>query len=205
MTRAKTIIRIINLLLHRSTVQFSDIAKMAEVSPRTVYRIVNDISESGIPIVYDREYKSYRILSGYNIDLNDISLHDTLLIYIALLSLKQRVNEEYGKEIAEVVRKLSVRQPQAVDDILGELVSNGISAKPKDDLSSFISRIVTKVAVVLSGKLRLITNSKDNGKQQLTMSNPSLKYKGEWFIQGTTNTKHKEIKLSKVLRAKVVQ
>lgn len=110
-------LRVLRLVAGHGRWSPEDIAKELECSVRTVYRDVDVLSNSGIPITYDRETLSYRLQPGFKfpgLTLDPQPGEVTARDLDRLLRSVQSFLAE-GRKVAEtleaICRRLEARRP----------------------------------------------------------------------------------------------
>lgn len=118
------LISIIMLLLQYKKISATKLAKMFEVTPRTIYRDVEAISLAGIPIVsYPGVNGGISIMEGYKIEKKLFTLSDISTLLIGLGGIHSTMSSE---EILNAMAKLKGLVPEdQIRDI--ELKSNQIA------------------------------------------------------------------------------
>ena len=57
--RLKTLRRLHDLIRRKSTGNYQDLSRRLDVSPATLYRLLDQMKEMGAPIVYNRSRKAF--------------------------------------------------------------------------------------------------------------------------------------------------
>jgi predicted DNA-binding transcriptional regulator YafY len=101
------------LLLNRKRVSAKELAERFEVSLRTVYRDVEAINQSGIPIIsYTGSSGGYEIMDRYRLDRQLLSLEELKSIIIALRGFQTTLDELKIGSLLDKVGALLVKSEQ---------------------------------------------------------------------------------------------
>lgn len=91
-------------LLNQPRVSATALAERFEVSLRTIYRDMDAINQSGIPIVsYPGADGGYEIMSSYRIDKQVLTLDDFASIYTALRGIRTATDSEEDHELLDKI------------------------------------------------------------------------------------------------------
>jgi predicted DNA-binding transcriptional regulator YafY len=184
MAKYKNILHILNLLCNRMYVPVKTMTSVCDVSKRTIYRYIQEISEANLPVYYDTKLGGYRLLQKENLHIDAIRTEEAVLIISALKFLSFYVNERYKALIGDTINKFATSQPLEFEEILRVInlsIENSSTAK---DYSVNISSILIQTAILFNKKIRLTVKSrkKGKGKSSIEIDNPSLWFKRSWNI-----------------------
>jgi predicted DNA-binding transcriptional regulator YafY len=113
-------------LLTKKRVTASDLASRFEVSVRTIYRDIDLINQSGIPVAsFSGTDGGFEIMNGFFLSKQHFSIDDFSVIYSLLKGMEGAVG---GNAFATLVNKLSSLQPALLDE--------GLQKKIVFDMSS---------------------------------------------------------------------
>lgn len=204
MIRYDRLITLLTLLHNRTYVTREQISKVCDVSERTVYRYINKLSMSNIPIYYDRAVGGYRLNSPSNIAANYLGLSDTIILKCALKYLEQRLNGEYSDAIASINKTLSrINLKVNIDSgVLSEnLFKDEITA---DKLSSSIHLAILVTAIRNSQKVMVEYHNGTRKLQRNIVEKPNLRFAGEWQVFDSRDMTRHNIPLSKIREVKII-
>nr|WP_269669526.1 YafY family protein [Paenibacillus sp. GSMTC-2017] len=116
------------LLLNRKRVQAQELADHLEVSLRTIYRDLDTLSQSGIPIVsYPGNDGGYEIMENFRLDRQMLSLNELHALYTALQGLnttkamKQQTIDRLLDKVGALVSRTELEQRTDSDQIAIDL------------------------------------------------------------------------------------
>jgi predicted DNA-binding transcriptional regulator YafY len=119
----------------RPSVRAEDLAQHFEVSVRTMYRDLEALSESGVPLVATPG-KGYQLMDGYFLPPLAFTASEAALLVLGGEFIKQRVDAELHKTASSALQKLHTVLPQdkreAVTRWRGELLFSPM-ARASDD------------------------------------------------------------------------
>lgn len=111
--RLERLLSIVFLLLNRDRISATDLADRFNVSVRTIYRDINTIDGSGIPIVsHPGQNGGFSILDTYRIDKQVLSIHEMASIVHALKGVNKALEDE---ELDLTIEKISCLLPNPVN------------------------------------------------------------------------------------------
>lgn len=118
MNRTDRLLGILLELQARGGLRAEDLARRFEVSVRTVYRDVQALSETGVPVVATPG-KGYRLIEGYFLPPLNLSADEAALLVLGAEFVRGRVDAELGRVADVALSKLAAVLPperrEAVD------------------------------------------------------------------------------------------
>lgn len=199
------LVSIIMLLLEKERIGAQELAEMFEVSPRTIYRDIDAINMSGIPVrAISGVGGGFEIMETYKVDRKVFSTSDLSAILMGLSSLS---NMMHGNELVNALAKVKSFIPaDQVKEI--ELRANQICI----DLSPWIGnrnieQNMEKMKTALQeNRLISFTYTDRHGNSTVRTVEPyQLVMKGRhWYLQGYCY-KRDEFRLFKLSRISELQ
>ncbi len=123
-------------LLNQTRVSATDLAERFEVSLRTIYRDMESINQSGIPIVsFPGSDGGYEIMSGYRLDKQILSLEDFSSICMALRGVKSATDNPDIDGLIERIGALMPGNTKGSDSAKLDM-DFGTSQSEKDKISA---------------------------------------------------------------------
>lgn len=114
--RASRLINILTTLQARGLVTASELAAENEVAVRTIYRDIDALSASGVPVYAERGVEGgYRLLDGYKVRLNGLSTEEAQALFLSGLP-GPASDLGLGAFISSAERKLTVALPEGLRD-----------------------------------------------------------------------------------------
>src|SRR5438874_11959036 len=89
----------------RRTVRAEDLASHFEVSVRTMYRDLEALSESGVPLVATPG-KGYQLMDGYFLPPLAFTVTEAALLVLGIEFIRQRVDAELQRSAVTALHKL---------------------------------------------------------------------------------------------------
>ncbi|MDQ0062940.1 helix-turn-helix transcriptional regulator [Paenibacillus harenae] len=115
-------------LLNQPRVSATALAERFEVSLRTIYRDMEAINQSGIPIVsYPGADGGYEIMSNYRIDKQVLTLEDFSSIYAALRGIRTATDSSDDHELLD---KIGAMIPGSADTAKADISRIDLDFKP---------------------------------------------------------------------------
>ena len=112
------------LLLQRGKRSAAEIAQHFEVSRRTIQRDIDALCEMGIPIAADLGVTGgYSLPSDYSLPPLALTLHEALLLRLALSSLSQLSATPFKQERESLLAKIQTLLPQRESEHLEQLTN----------------------------------------------------------------------------------
>ncbi|HBV99423.1 MAG: hypothetical protein JL50_13180 [Peptococcaceae bacterium BICA1-7] len=105
--RLDRLLSIVMLLVNRKRIQAGELAKIFDVSARTIYRDIDAINQAGIPVVsYQGANGGLGIAENYRIDKNVLCQHDIVSILSALKGLSTTLDDHRLSATIEKIKGL---------------------------------------------------------------------------------------------------
>jgi predicted DNA-binding transcriptional regulator YafY len=196
-------LQMVNLLCHRNAVSLETIKSVCELPTRTAYRYLNSLSEANVPVYFDKRAGGYRLMRQKYASFDDLSLNDAIILVTCLRVVVGHVNEEYARDIAEVMKKIVIRKQFPVEDLGGptELMATAGSREP--DYSPTITSALVEAAVLLGKRLEVSQNATADTRSTTGMEQPSLVFRNGWHVAGRKMKDGPSRRLSSVSKVKI--
>ncbi|MFA1819349.1 helix-turn-helix transcriptional regulator [Virgibacillus oceani] len=166
-------------LLTKKRVTATELASRFEVSVRTIYRDIELINQSGIPVVsFSGTDGGFELMSGFFLTKQHFSIDDFSMIYNLLKSADQAVD---GPNFKSLINKLSTLQPALLNSNSQNKIIFDISAS--EDEKEIIFPLMK--AVDQSKRIFLTyTNASGQVSERKIEPLKLLWLKGVWYLDG---------------------
>ncbi len=177
---------------------------LCEVSRRTVYRYINLLNRSGVPVYYDTDLRGYSVKDKRNLSPLAISLHDYILILNSLSFLQAFVSEKYNKNIEDLKNRIIAETPMNIAALLDIIKSINYNELENSDVTDHL--IDNIVQSSLSADCGLyVEYSKDGKRKQSFLHGQRLEFNDTWCIECNMPTSrfsisHEDISFAKLTR-----
>ena len=168
----------------RGDLRAEDLAATFEVSVRTIYRDVEALCETGVPIVATPG-KGYRLMDGYFLPPVSFTADEAALLLLGGETVRDRVDPELRKAAEEALRKLASvlpaeRRVQAAQRRQG-LAFGSMAARPDDDILIQARRALDERRVV-----RLLYHAFRRGEPEPRDVEPTrlVFLRDAWYLAG---------------------
>lgn len=199
---------ILNLLRSRNKLRASDLAKECEVSERTIYRDIIDLSSANIPIYFDDGYKllTDAFLPPLNFDLDDY-----LTLKLALESSPLSQQSPLKRSAKRVLTKIDTNLSSGLKAKLSEISAEGekepvkIDVKSTSDFSKFSLWFnLIEQAILHNMTIKLSYESLDSGETIREVDPYGLVFRRHaWYFIGFCHLRQK-IRIFRINRIKKI-
>ena len=179
------LIAIIMTLLEREKVSAKDLAKMFEVSIRTIYRDLESINQAGIPILTTSgPGGGVEILKTYKVEKRLFSTSDITTLLMGLGSIQSTIpSDEIVGTLAKVKGMIPPEKQKELNFRANQIKIDTTPWLHAGGLSDTIETI--RIAMEQQSLLRFDYSDLRNQKSSRTVEPYRLLLKGEdWYIQG---------------------
>lgn len=205
MAKTNNLLLVLNLLHYRRRVTTEDIMRTCKVSARTAYRYITTLSESNIPIYFDKDTGGYRLNIFSKVTADHVTILDSILLKVALRLLEKSTDGAYSEAIETLARKLDSVLIVPDDDVLG-VADRYMALKPKPaDVVRLIHELILQTAVQEDRVVRLRVAGHPAHAPATTIRNPSLTFKGGWQITSRDPDNEGAISLSDIDEVQLVE
>ncbi|WP_346297336.1 YafY family transcriptional regulator [Rhodopseudomonas sp. P1] len=199
--RASRMLSILTTLQAKGRVTAPELAEACEVSVRTIYRDIDALSASGVPVYADRGADGgYRLLDGYRVRLNGLSQSEAGALFLAGLPGPAAA---LGLDAAMIAaqNKLMVALPVNLREDAGRMQERfhldapgwfGEAEQPK--------HLRAVAAAVLRGTLIKIRYESWRGQKRRRVAPLGLVLKGgSWYLAGQVDGNVRTYRIARVL------
>ena len=170
-----------NLFHNRRVITINTIKNVCNVSERTAYRYINQLSEINIPIYYDKELGGYCL--NRDAEINDINeLDDIILIIVSLKSLYKLVNNSYKGKINKLITTLLVKQKYSLEEIFQSFDVYFDNNHQTEDYSKLLTSLLLYSAIKFKKKINVILNDENISNNIEFIENPDIIFENRWKI-----------------------
>ena len=176
-------LRLINLLNHRKTVTIEMIHKICGIPRRTAFRYLSTLSEENIPVYFDKDLWGYRLVCESGRVASELDLHHAVLLVTCLRIAQQHLNEDYRKEVDNLILLLTAAQRHAIEEIdnCTSFIRSRETLAPDHTLD--VTSALVNAAVQMSKKIEVTTTSGKGGTTSAIYTNPNLVFQREWRVE----------------------
>lgn len=166
-------------LMTKKRVTAKELASRFEVSVRTIYRDIDWINQSGIPVVsFSGADGGFELMSGYFLTKQHFSIDDFSIIYNLLKSVESTVS---GPKFTNLINKLGSLQPALLNGERQDKIIFGISASEKEKEMV----IPLMEAVDKSKRISLTYTNAGNQVSERKIEPLNLLWeRGAWYLDG---------------------
>jgi len=199
--RASRMLSILTTLQARGQVTAPELAEACEVSVRTIYRDIDALAASGVPVYADRGAEGgYRLLDGYRVRLNGLSQSEAEALFLAGLPGPAAA---FGLDAAMIAaqNKLMAALPANLREDAGRMQERfhldapgwfGEAEEPK--------HLRTIAAATLRGTLIKIRYQSWRAEKQRRVAPLGLVLKGgSWYLAGLVDGSVRTYRVARVL------
>jgi predicted DNA-binding transcriptional regulator YafY len=142
------LISIIMMLLERRTISAAELARMFEVSKRTIYRDIEIINEAGIPIItFPGINGGIGIMDEFKVDKRLFSESDLTSLLIGLSGVHSALDNEETKQAMSKLKTLIPKEKQIEIDELTNRIAIDLSPWQKDIIREEYPQIINSAIV----------------------------------------------------------
>ena len=205
MTKLSKMLLLINLLSHRRSVSLKNIQEVCDIPERTAYRYLRELSESNIPLYYDRFHRGYRLSGAADRNLPDVGPDHTVLVGLALKMLAARLSPDYRNDVENLIQKFCSHQDMPVEQILRPYQQQIEELSTDEDFSNLVTSVLMTAAVVCRWKVRLTSRNSKGEESQPELSEPRLRFDGGWQVVGGEDPTSVRLPLEDIKKVSILQ
>jgi predicted DNA-binding transcriptional regulator YafY len=181
MKKLRNLILLWNLFNRRRVVTLDTIMQRCNVSSRTAYRYILDLSEANLPIYFDEEARGYRLSTNSQPLPTHLSADEFILVRLAAEILSRRLDGPYSQVISGLIGKLEATGPSTLSDLWPEGRSRFWASVEDQALDAFTNSLMLQAAIALNKDVFLVLADSDPDRP-LYVRRPSLSFKEEWAV-----------------------
>jgi predicted DNA-binding transcriptional regulator YafY len=201
MSKYERLLHVLNLLRSRKNLRAVDLAKECEVSERTIYRDLVDLSSANIPIYFDDGYK---LLTDAFLPPLNFSLEDYLTLKAGLTSTPLVKQSSLAKSARRVLAKIESSLPPGLKAQFIDITTPlRINVKTTSDFSKqhVIFDLLEK-AIVHQRKIKITYESLESGQTQREVDPYNLVFRRHsWYLVAFCYLR-KEVRVFRINRVK---
>lgn len=198
------LLAIIMVLINKRRVQAKELADMFDVSVRTIYRDIEAINQSGIPIVtYQGTNGGIGITDGYKLDKNVLTNNEMESVIVALKSM---ASSYHGLNTLSVIEKIKgIISDKESEDFKARTESIFIDFSPWGNDSRLKQEVETLKSAIHASQMVSFIYCNAKGEEKRREVEPhTLVLKGQkWYLYAYC-TEKKAFRLFKLARMKNV-
>jgi predicted DNA-binding transcriptional regulator YafY len=194
---------VLNLLRGRPGLTAFELARECEVSERTIYRYITDLSSANVPIYFDR---GYRLLSGAFLPPLNLTLDDYLVLKTALSSSIFVNRSPLRQQAKGVLAKIEANLNPAIRKDLNRLEDvASVDVKSTSDLSRLTLMFKLIEQSILNRKsLKFVYESLKSGESSRQVDPYSLVFRRHaWYLVGFCHRRN-EVRIFRLNRIKKI-
>ncbi len=173
------------------------IMQRCNVSSRTAYRYITDLSEAHLPVYYDEEARGYRLSTNSQPLPTHLSPDEFILIRIAAEMFSRKLTGPYAKALADIIGKLEATYSSSLSDLWQEGKGLFWSNSEDQELDAFTNSLMLQAAIAMDKDVSLVVNGAEpEGK--IYVRRPSLSFEDGWAVCSREVTDMSPIPLSEI-------
>ena len=203
MSKYGRLLHVLNLLRGRPGLTADELARECEVSERTIYRYITDLSSANVPIYFDR---GYRLLSGAFLPPLNLTLDDYLVLKTALSSSIFVNRSPLRQQAKGVLAKIEANLNPAIRKDLNRLEDvASVDVKSTSDLSRLTLMFKLIEQSILNRKsLKFVYESLKSGESSRQVDPYSLVFRRHaWYLVGFCHRRN-EVRIFRLNRIKKI-
>lgn len=128
MRKADRLFQIVNLVRAHQPISAANLAKRLNVSVRTIYRYIDDISASGIPI-YGETGLGYALLQDFELPPLSLTCNEMEALILSVSMLSRSVGDQCSAAAQSLLAKIQAASP-SIPHIHTPLIARSLAARP---------------------------------------------------------------------------
>ena len=179
MTKISRIIKLLHILNSRAFVTMKTITKECQIPERTAYRYLNSLSESNIPLYFDKSVKAYRINRDTSTLLDLLTTEERIYIFMSLKVLSKMLNKNYQSDIKSLYGKVQSYKtffPQELSDQLSEKLDK---LDINIDLINELNMLFLQIGILTNNAIEV---EQEDTKTKQHFESPALHFDKFWRL-----------------------
>ena len=128
MRKADRLFQVVNLVRAHQPISAANLAKRLNVSVRTIYRYIDDISASGIPI-YGETGLGYALLQDFELPPLSLTCDEMEALVLSISMLSRSVGGQCSAAAQSLLAKIQAASP-AISHMHTPLIARSLAARP---------------------------------------------------------------------------
>jgi predicted DNA-binding transcriptional regulator YafY len=205
--RADRLLSILLLLQNRGKMTSRELAQMLEVSERTVFRDMEALSASGIPILAERGREGgWMLTEGYRTSLTGMKPKEigSLLLSADSSILKDLgIQDDFSSAVLKLEAVSTPRTSNPASYLSQRIHIDGASWHPSDETYPFLS--VLQDALWEDRKVNITYLRNDEAKERVIEPLGLVAKRGVWYIIARSEGELRTFRVSRLVRAEATQ
>lgn len=204
--RADRLLSILLLLQNRGKLTSRELAQLLEVSERTIFRDMEALSASGIPILAERGREGgWMLTEGYRTSLTGMKPQEigSLLLTTDSSILKDLgIVEDFSSAVLKLEAASSHRTANPARFLSERIHIDGASWHPSDEAYPFLT--ILQEAIWEDRKVNITYHRNDETKDRLIEPLGLVAKRGVWYVIARTEGEFRTFRVSRLVKAETM-
>jgi predicted DNA-binding transcriptional regulator YafY len=207
-SRISRVVKILTTIQSNQSYSPNELAKLLQVSRRTVFRDLRELQKVGVPYFYDPKGGGYRVEPKFFLPPIDLSLQEALSLCLVINKVRRHLPVPFKNSAVMAALKVENNLPVTIKDYcriaLRHVSIQPDASVPMQQLDKVFSQL--QQAIIKNRKVRLRYSSLYEGKEITTDLSPyHLMYHSRaWYVLGHSSL-HKSVRTFKLNRIKTLE